>query len=51
MNRNNTSNIFHLPSYINSTITLDPDLRIRGQERAYLSIVQGAVGGAAGVIH
>ena len=33
------------------TITLDPDLRIRGQERAYLSIVQGAVGGAAGVIH
>ena len=33
------------------TITLDPDLKIRGQENAYKTIVQGAVGGAAGVIH
>ena len=33
------------------TITLDPDLRIKGQENAYKTIVQGAVGGAAGVIH
>ncbi len=33
------------------TITLDPDLRIKGQENAYKQIVQGAVGGAAGVIH
>ena len=33
------------------TITLDPDLKIKGQENAYKTVVQGAVGGAAGVIH
>ena len=33
------------------TICLDPDMRIKGQENAYKTIVQGAVGGAAGVIH
>ena len=33
------------------TITLDPDLKIKGQEKAYKTIVTGAVGGAAGVIH
>ena len=33
------------------TITLDPSLRVRGQENAYKTVVQGAVGGAAGVIH
>ena len=33
------------------TITLDPSLRIRGQENAYKTVVTGAVGGAAGVIH
>ena len=33
------------------TITLDPDVRIVGQENAYKTIVKGAVGGAAGVIH
>ena len=33
------------------TITLDPSLRVKGQENAYKTIVQGAVGGAAGVIH
>ena len=33
------------------TITLNPDLHIQGQENAYKQIVQGAVGGAAGVIH
>ena len=33
------------------TITLDPSLRIKGQENAYKTIVKGAVGGAAGVIH
>ena len=33
------------------TITLDPDLKIQGQENAYKTIVNGAVGGAAGVIH
>ena len=33
------------------TITLDPSLRIKGQENAYKTVVKGAVGGAAGVIH
>ena len=33
------------------TICLDPSLRIKGQERAYAAAVQGAVGGAAGVVH
>lgn len=32
------------------TITLDSNLKIKGQENAYKSIVKGAVGGA-GVIH
>lgn len=32
-------------------ITLDPSLRIKGQENAYKTVVQGAVGGAAGVVH
>jgi len=33
------------------TITLDPELKVKGQEHAYKAIVTGAVGGAAGVIH
>ena len=33
------------------TITLDPSLKVKGQENAYKTIVTGAVGGAAGVIH
>jgi len=33
------------------TLTLDPDLKVKGQENAYKTIVKGAVGGAAGVIH
>ena len=33
------------------TITLDPYLKIKGQENAYKTIVSAAVGGAAGVIH
>ena len=32
-------------------ITLDPDLKIKGQENAYKTVVKGAVGGAAGVVH
>ncbi len=31
--------------------TLDPDLRIKGQENTYRQVVTGAVGGAAGVTH
>ena len=34
-----------------NTITIDPGLRVKGQENAYKTVVQGAVGGAAGVIH
>ena len=33
------------------TICLDPAMKIKGQENAYKTIVKGAVGGAAGVIH
>lgn len=33
------------------TATLDPDLKIKGQELAYAEVVKGAVGGAAGVTH
>ena len=33
------------------TMTLDPALRVKGQENAYKQIITGAVGGAAGVIH
>ncbi|MBR4492191.1 MAG: aminotransferase class I/II-fold pyridoxal phosphate-dependent enzyme [Bacteroidales bacterium] len=33
------------------TITIDPEVRIKGQEEAYKTIVTGAVGGAAGVVH
>lgn len=33
------------------TITIDPDVKIKGQENAYKTIVKGAFGGAAGVIH
>ena len=33
------------------TITIDEDVKVIGQEDAYKTIVTGAVGGAAGVIH
>ena len=33
------------------TITIDPDVKVKGQENAYKEIVTDAVGGAAGVIH
>lgn len=33
------------------TITLAPELRIKGQENAYKSVIKSAVGGAAGVVH
>ena len=34
-----------------NTITIAPDVKVRGQENAYKTIVKGAVGGAAGVVH
>ena len=33
------------------TATLDPDLKVKGQEMAYRKVITGAVGGAAGVTH
>ncbi|MCM1036268.1 MAG: aminotransferase class I/II-fold pyridoxal phosphate-dependent enzyme [Bacteroides sp.] len=33
------------------TVTLDADLRVKDQDKAYSQIVTGAVGGAAGVTH
>lgn len=33
------------------TITIDENVKIKGQDNAYKTIVKGAVGGAAGVIH
>ncbi len=38
-------------NYWLNTITIDPDLKIKGQENAYKTTVKSAVGGAAGVIH
>jgi len=33
------------------TITLDPELHVKGEENAYKEVIKSAVGGAAGVIH
>ncbi len=33
------------------TITIDENVKVKGQENAYKQVVTGAVGGAAGVIH
>ena len=33
------------------TMTLDPSVKIKGQENAYKEVIKTAVGGAAGVIH
>lgn len=33
------------------TMTIGPDVKVKGQENAYKQVVTGAVGGAAGVIH
>ena len=38
-------------NYWLNTITLAPELHVKGEERAYTSKIQGAVGGAAGVTH
>lgn len=32
-------------------VTLDPSLQVRGQDKAYKTVVREAIGGAAGVIH
>lgn len=33
------------------TLTIDPALKVKGQENAYKQVVQGAIGGAAGLVH
>ena len=38
-------------NYWLNTITLDPQLKAKGEEEAYAQVVTGAVGGAAGVTH
>ena len=38
-------------NYWLTTITLDSDLKVKGQENAYKNIVTGPIGGALGVIH
>ncbi|MBR2014951.1 MAG: DegT/DnrJ/EryC1/StrS family aminotransferase [Alistipes sp.] len=38
-------------NYWLNTVLLDPSLKVAGQEMAYSTAVQGAVGGAAGVTH
>lgn len=38
-------------NYWLNTVTVDPQVRIKGQDKVYQATVKGAVGGAAGVIH
>jgi dTDP-4-amino-4,6-dideoxygalactose transaminase len=38
-------------NYWLNTVTIDPQVRIKGQDKVYQTTVKGAVGGAAGVIH
>ena len=38
-------------NYWLNTITIDPSVRVKGQESTYKTVVQGAVGGAAGMVH
>lgn len=38
-------------NYWLNTITLAPELHVKGEEKAYAEKIQGAVGGAAGVTH
>ena len=38
-------------NYWLNTITIDPKLRVKGEEYAYKQVITSAIGGAAGVIH
>ncbi len=38
-------------NYWLNTVTLDPQLKVKGEEEAYAQVITGAVGGAAGVTH
>ncbi|MDE7347616.1 MAG: aminotransferase class I/II-fold pyridoxal phosphate-dependent enzyme [Muribaculaceae bacterium] len=46
-----TSNATFDSNFWLCTCTLDPDLKVKGQENAYKKVITGAVGGAAGVTH
>ena len=46
-----TSQPVYDSNYWLCTITIDENVKVKGQEDAYKTIVTGAVGGAAGVIH
>ena len=46
-----TSQPVYDSNYWLCTITIDENVKVKGQENAYKTIVTGAVGGAAGVIH
>ena len=46
-----TSQPVYDSNYWLCTITIDEEVKVKGQEDAYKTIVTGAVGGAAGVIH
>ena len=48
---NGESSMVYDSNYWLCTMTLDPNLKVKGQENAYKQIITGAVGGAAGVIH
>lgn len=41
----------HNSNFWLSTILLSPDLKVKGQDTAYDTVVSGAIGGAAGVTH
>ena len=45
------ANGFYDSNYWLCTIVLDEELKIKGEEQAYKTMVEGAMGGVAGVIH
>ena len=49
--RHQTSDAIFDSNFWLCTCTLDPNLKVRGQENAYKQVITGAVGGAAGVTH
>ena len=49
--RHQTSDAIFDSNFWLCTCTLDPDLKVKGQENAYKQVITGAVGGAAGVTH
>ena len=48
---NGESSMVYDSNYWLCTMTIDPNLKVKGQENAYKQVITGAVCGAAGVIH